>query len=428
MASVNQARRQARRSSAVGLLSVDDENIYGDNANKYGKKTKGSFLSRVKQNVGQKLEAAKTKKISMNGGVNMLVSKSGHSYSAEQEADSDEWESEDDFESNDDGFDADQIDDGSNQNSGFDQSFDFPNAFGASDDQPKELDASQHSFFDDNGSEQLVARSSTVNKSSGIKARSQEGSKFRAHRRTKSLDDALQGGVCNEKRKSNDDLLSRRLEDNNLTKIKYGDEASILQFNPMKQQALPPKDEFQSEPFSVASANNEVMEEDPHSKSEQFTLDENGDNSKQDKTKKKIRQNKSTPSDKVMRRAQRRSAGGTSTDEQDVGRIAPDIRNVRRTKSADDTPFDMSEVDEKKSQKKRSSRSTKRNSSSHSKTMNSSSHHSKTINASSHSKTSSRKKKSSASKRASKDLPNSKAEATPTPPEITQPSTLDVRF
>lgn len=412
------SRGVSRRGSAVGLLNVDDENVYGDNATKYGKK-KGSFLTRVKQNVGQKIEAAKTKKIS-------IQSRSGH-YSAEKECDSDEWESEDDFDDA-----AHQTTDvqPKNQNSAsFEQSFDFPNAFGGSDGGGKSkqpLDLSQHSFFDDanDGSAQVAGQSATSASAKSSKAP-------RGHRRAASSDDAIipqqKAEVSCERRKSNDNLLSRRLEDTNLTKIKYGEESSILQFDPMKmQKSLPSNDDSKKEEVIV-----EDEEEDPLSRSEQFTLDANGaDKKRRGKVKKKVRRNNSLPSEKVLRRAQRRSATQPSTttedDPQNAGRLAPPTRKVRRTKSSDGTPFDMSDVvDGEKKPKKRNAMSPKRSSSSnHFKSaINSSSHHSKgIINSSSHH---SKTKRTSSHKKKGDSMTKSKPTS---PAQITQPSTLDVRF
>ena len=417
-------QRPARRGSAVGLLNVDDEAVYGDNANKYSKK-KGSFLSRMKQNVGQKLEAATTK-INMNDGVQMLVPRSGH-YSADNEvnAEEDEWESDDDFESNR-GFENDQdINEVPNKKSAFD--IDFPNVSGHSNTDGQSIDVSQHSFYSEDGSEQFLVRSTV--KSLGIKARSEEGSKARSERRrSKSLDDAE--FVSQEKRRSNDNLLSRRLEDKNLIKIKYDkDEASILQFNPLME---PPKDQFNSAPFTMDSS--EMVAKKEKSKSQEFTLsaEDGSDGKKEDKTRRKVRRNNSLPSDKVLRRAQRRSAGTDGTEEQIVKNQAANPRKHRRTKSSDDAPLDMSDQidvgalvksmkDDKKAEKKRASRSHKRldNPSNQNRTLSTSGHSTRGLTSSSHHST--RNLNASAHRRTIKVEKSA-------PGDMIQPSSLDVRF
>eukprot|EP00980_Cylindrotheca_fusiformis_P013849 scaffold3596_cov126-Cylindrotheca_fusiformis.AAC.7 len=183
-----------RRGSAIGLLNADDDAAYGSNAQRYNEqKLKGSFVNRLKQNVGQRIEAVqdtldeiptKTSKFSMssfkNSAKNVFMGSNSNENGTPVTMQGEEtWASMDDF---DDSFEFDTTED---------KSFDFDNGFVQDVGKGDDDDDDNNSIINPTGSDGSLSDSDFVVTGSaldlGIKARPEEGSKARSQRRNSLL-------------------------------------------------------------------------------------------------------------------------------------------------------------------------------------------------------------------------------------------------
>jgi hypothetical protein len=226
------APRSMRRSSAIGLLNAEDDNAYGSNAQRYNdNKLKGSFVNRFKQNMEQRIEALQdtleeipTKAQQLSIRALKINTASTFVKPASEDNNNDittkttthqgdgNWASMED----------------SNNSLEFgaaeDDAFDFENGFEQDDDGSVINPHLSEGSLNHSATPFVVTASS---RNLGIKTRPEEGSKARAQSRDSCLSSDGSGT-----QPSNGNRLLTDLEDENIAKIKNGEDDSILQFSP----------------------------------------------------------------------------------------------------------------------------------------------------------------------------------------------------